>query len=158
MPITYQQALEKIYELDKFGSRLGLSRIRAILKELGTPQKNYKCVLVAGSNGKGSTVEMIGSILQENGAKVGTYFSPQIEKFPERARVNGECASKREIVDAYQKVSRACEKVAPDATFFEVVTAMALVIFRKRKVKFAVLEAGLGGRLDALGWEKQLRK
>jgi len=146
---TYAQATREIYLLDKFGSRLGLERIRAILKQMGDPQKKYKCVLVGGSNGKGSTTEMIGAILKAKGARVGTYFSPQIERFEERFRVNGKDATQREIADAYEAVRAAAGRCAPDATFFEVVTAMALFIFAKRKVDFAVLEVGLGGRLDA---------
>jgi len=135
--------------LEKFGSKLGLVRIHAILSELGNPQQKYKCVLVAGSNGKGSTTEMIGAILHADGARVGTYFSPQIERFEERFRVDGKNAARREIAQAYVKVRAAADKVARNATFFEVITAMALVIFAERKVDFAVLEVGLGGRLDA---------
>ena len=149
VPPTYAHAIREIYLLDKFGSRLGLERIRAILTALGNPQKKYKCILVGGSNGKGSTTEMIGAILQESGARTGTYFSPQIERFEERFRVNGKNASRREIANAHARVAEACKKVAPEATFFEVITAMALVIFAERKVKYAVLEVGLGGRLDA---------
>jgi len=146
---SYARALREIYSLDKFGSKLGLERMRAMLQELGSPQKKYRCVLVAGSNGKGSTTEMIGAILHAQGARTGTYFSPQVEEFPERMRVDGKNAGKQEIADAYFEVRKAADRVAPEATFFEIVTAMALVIFAKRKVEFAVLEAGLGGRLDA---------
>lgn len=146
---SYARTLQKIYSLDKFGSQLGLARIRAILRELGEPQKEYKCVLVAGSNGKGSTTEFIGAILRADGLRAGTYFSPQVEEFAERIRMDGRNAGKKEIVDAYQQVRKAADNVAPNATFFEVVTAMALVIFAKREVKVAVLEVGLGGRLDA---------
>ena len=146
---TYARALQEIYSLDKFGSRLGLERIRAILRELGSPQGEYRCILVGGSNGKGSATEMTGAILQEDGARVGTYFSPQIERFEERFRVDGKNAGRREIADAYATVRKAADKVAREATFFEVVTAMALVIFERREVDYAVLEVGLGGRLDA---------
>jgi dihydrofolate synthase / folylpolyglutamate synthase len=135
--------------LEKFGSNFGLERISDILRALGNPQKSLRCIVVAGSNGKGSTVEMIGCCLRADGRRVGTYFSPQVEEFPERIRIDGKNASKSEIASAYASVSRVCLKVAPKATFFEVVTAMALLIFRKRKVEFAVLEVGLGGRLDA---------
>jgi dihydrofolate synthase/folylpolyglutamate synthase len=128
---------------------LGLERIGALLQELGNPQENCRCVLVAGSNGKGSTVEMIGAILRAGGARVGTYFSPQVVEFPERIRVGGRNAGKKEIAAAYCEVRTAADAVAPEATFFEVVTAMALVIFARRGVEFAVLEVGLGGRLDA---------
>ena len=148
--ITYSQALKGIYSLDKFGSRLGLGRISIILKHLGHPEKSYNCILVGGSNGKGSTTEFIGSILSAQGLRTGTYYSPQVEEFPERFRINSRNASKGEIASAYSKVFSVCRKHAIRATFFEVVTAMALEIFRARKVEFAVLEVGLGGRLDAV--------
>jgi len=147
--VTYARALREIYSLDRFGSKLGLERMRAILQELGGPQKKYRCVLVAGSNGKGSTTEMIGEILRADGLEVGTYFSPQVEEFPERIRVGGKNASKSGIAAAYSEVRKAADAVAPEATFFEVVTAMALAAFANRKVDVAVLEVGLGGRLDA---------
>ncbi len=148
-PVSYEKALAKIYSLDRFGSRLGLERISRILVLLGSPEKNYKCVLVAGSNGKGSTVEMLGCIFSSNGWKTGTYFSPQIEEFPERIRINSRNADKCEIAAAYSEVAAVCSKNSIPATFFEVVTAMALLVFSWRRVKFAVLEVGLGGRLDA---------
>ena len=146
---SYQKAVDEIYRLDLLGSRLGLDRMREILSELGNPHESYVCVLVGGSNGKGSTVEMTGEILRSAGFKTGTYFSPQVVEFCERIMVNGKCATKREIVDSYLKVKDVCQKHAIQATFFEVVTAMALLIFEWRKVKYAVLEVGLGGRLDA---------
>jgi dihydrofolate synthase/folylpolyglutamate synthase len=146
---SYRKALSEIYSLDRFGSRLGLQRMRAILRELGNPQESYRSVLVGGSNGKGSTVEFIGAIMKENGARTGAYFSPQIEEFPERIRINGKNAGRGEIARAYSRVAKAAKKVAADATFFEIVTAMALLIFKERKVEVAVLEVGLGGRLDA---------
>jgi len=117
---------------------------------LGHPEKSCKCILVGGSNGKGSTTEFIGSILSAQGLRVGTYYSPQVEEFPERFRISNRNASKREIASAYSKVISVCRKHAMQATFFEVITAMALEIFRARKVEFAVLEVGLGGRLDAV--------
>jgi dihydrofolate synthase/folylpolyglutamate synthase len=95
-------------------------------------------------------VEFLGSILSTSGANVGTYFSPQIEKFPERFRINGENANELEITDAYLQVKRICKENKLEATFFEVVTAMAFIIFKARGVQFAVLEVGLGGRLDAV--------
>jgi len=147
--VTYARALQEIYSLDKFGSQLGLERINDILTALENPQSNYRCILVGGSNGKGSTTEMIGAILQEDGARAGTYFSPQVERFEERFRVDGKNAGRREIAAAYEKVRAAADKVAREATFFEIITAMSLVIFAERKVDYAVLEVGLGGRLDA---------
>lgn len=145
----YCRALAEICALEKFGSHLGLERIRRILRLLGNPQASYKCIIVGGSNGKGSATEMIGSVLSEAGFCVGTYFSPQIEEFPERFRIDGKNAGKQEIAKAYAKVLEVCRRGGIPATFFEVVTAMALLIFQKRNADFAVLEVGLGGRLDA---------
>ena len=146
---SYEKALSEIYSLDKFGIHLGLERIKRILALLGNPEKSFRCCLVAGSNGKGSTVEMLGSVLSKNGWKTGSYFSPQVEEFPERIRINGKNADRKDIVASYLEVKKACSKNDIQATFFEVVTAMALLIFSWRKVKCAVLEVGLGGRQDA---------
>lgn len=146
---SYEQALKEILLLDRFGSLPGLGRIRKMLSLLGNPQKDYKCMLIGGSNGKGSTVEMAGRILSEEGFCVGTYFSPQLREFPDRIRINGKNAGKKEIAEAYSKVRAAVRRGRLQATFFEVVTAMAFLIFSKRKVDYAVLEVGLGGRLDA---------
>ncbi len=148
--IPYQKALSSIYALDKFGSRPGLDRIRLLLRALGDPQKGLRCVLVGGSNGKGSTACMMGEILRAQGLNVGTYFSPQVREFSERIRVNGRNAAKGEIADAFLRVQSACRASGIGATFFEAVTAMALTVFRKRGVDIAVLEVGLGGRLDAV--------
>ncbi len=148
--ISYSQALSGICSLEKFGSNLGLERISLMLRLLGNPQRAYMCIIVGGSNGKGSTVEFIGAILSSGGVRTGTYFSPQIEEFPERIRINGKNAGKNEIAKAYAEVDAICKEHAIPATFFEVVTAMALLIFKWRKVGFAVLEVGLGGRLDAV--------
>jgi len=145
----YDRALSEILALEKFGSHLGLGRISRILKLLGNPQQSFQCVLVAGSNGKGSTTEMIGCALSAASHRTGTYFSPQIEEFPERFRVNGKNAGKKEIAAAYAAVRAVCRKEKIPATFFEVVTAMALVIFKAGECDYAVLEVGLGGRLDA---------
>jgi len=151
--IPYRKALEEIYSLDKLGSHLGLERITKMLELLGSPEKKYRCVVVAGSNGKGSTVVMLGSILQKNGWKTGTYFSPQIEEFAERIRINGRNASEGELAKAYLQVKQICKEHSIQATFFEVVTAMALLVFARQKVDAAVLEVGLGGRLDATNAE-----
>ena len=92
---------------------------------------------------------MLGSIFTKAGYKTGTYFSPQVEEFSERIRVNGKNVTEREIAEAYARVSEACRSHGIEATFFEVVTAMALLVFSVRKADYAVLEVGLGGRLDA---------
>jgi dihydrofolate synthase/folylpolyglutamate synthase len=139
--------LNELYSFGKFGSKLGLERISLILNSLGNPQNNYKCIIVGGSNGKGSTVEFISNCLVSAGFSVGSYFSPQIEEFSDRFRINGKNATKRDIYKAYQKVKAVCKKF--HATFFEFLTAMAFVLFKEKKVDFAVLEVGLGGRLDA---------
>ncbi len=145
----YGKVLQKLYSLEKFGSRLGLNRIKKILALLSNPQNSYKSILVAGSNGKGSTVHMIGSILCSDGKRAGTFFSPHICEFAERIRICGKNARRKDIVRSYLQVIKICKKNNIRATFFEVITAMAFLIFKWNKVGFAVLEVGLGGRLDA---------
>ncbi|VVB57927.1 UDP-N-acetylmuramoyl-L-alanyl-D-glutamate--2,6-diaminopimelate ligase [Candidatus Anstonella stagnisolia] len=159
----YALVLEKIYAYSKFGSVLGLERVRKVASALGNPQKGFECIIVGGTNGKGSTVRMLGSILKECGFSVGEYYSPQVLDFRERFLVNGKMAGKEEIVRAFEKVERAAkiaggrrafERVSKNAgvqlTFFELLTLMAFEIFKRRKVHFAILEVGLGGRGDAV--------
>jgi dihydrofolate synthase/folylpolyglutamate synthase len=147
--MDYESTISEIYSLAKFGTHLGLERISAILSELGNPQKKYPCIVVAGSNGKGSTVAFASSILQECGYKVGSYYSPHIVEFCERIQENGTNISQESVCEAFEKVKPAYKKLGLQPTFFEVVTAMAFWHFAQQKVDFAVVEVGMGGRLDA---------
>ena len=139
----------------KFGSHLGLERISLICRELGDPQKRVKAVHVAGTNGKGSTSSFIASILQEAGLKVALYTSPHLVDYRERFAINGSLIPKEDLERVLAKVEQAIEvveKAHPEfgaVTEFEVATAAAFLYFAEEKVDIAVIETGLGGRLDA---------
>lgn len=129
------------------GYKPGLQTSIDLDKMAGTPHRSYRCIHVAGTNGKGSTSHLIASILQEQGYKVGLYTSPHIVDFRERIRVNGEKISQQAVVDFVQRYLASGFKGHP--TFFELTSTMAFEYFRMQQVDFAVLEVGLGGRLDS---------
>ncbi|MCG8686679.1 MAG: bifunctional folylpolyglutamate synthase/dihydrofolate synthase [Desulfobacterales bacterium] len=145
---SYDQCLEKIYKLGRFGIKLELDTILNILKFLNNPHKNYKMVHVAGTNGKGSTATYIASILRAAGFKTGIYTSPHLIRFNERICVDGEQISDDDVVKAYNAV-HAVDIGKRRATFFEIATAMAFYYFSKAQVDWAVIETGMGGRFDA---------
>ncbi len=145
---AYQQCLDKIYKLGRFGIKLELDTIQNILKLLNDPQKNYRVVHVAGTNGKGSTATYITSILRKAGFKTGIYTSPHLVKFNERIAVNGEQISDDRVVKAYNAV-HAVDFGKRRATFFEIATAMGFYHFAQENVDWAVIETGMGGRFDA---------
>ncbi len=145
--MNIDSALEKIYSLKQFHIKLGLENITKLLNHIGNPQSNFKTFHVAGSNGKGSTCSFMASILQEHGFKVGLYTSPHLVKFNERIRINGKTISDDEIVSFLESNRKFIDEEKP--TFFEIATAMAFDYFKKHKVDYAVIETGLGGRLDA---------
>jgi dihydrofolate synthase/folylpolyglutamate synthase len=148
MPQSSSHAtLEYLYGLQKFGIKLGLHNIRAILRSLGHPEKRFPSVHVAGTNGKGSTSSMIASVLTAAGYRVGLYTSPHLIRFNERIRINGKMISDADLVRYTDKVRPAVEKNR--ATFFEATTAIAFQYFADRAVDIAVIETGLGGRFDA---------
>ncbi|MBQ5396155.1 MAG: bifunctional folylpolyglutamate synthase/dihydrofolate synthase, partial [Alistipes sp.] len=125
----------------------GLERILSFCHHLGDPQKNYKSIHVAGTNGKGSVSHMLASVLQHSGYRVGLFTSPHLRDFRERMRVDGEMISERRVVDF---VARHKDKMRElDLSFFEMTTAMAFDFFSASDVEVAVIETGLGGRLDA---------
>ncbi len=138
--------------LERHGIRPGLGRIKRLLSALGNPQAAYPCVHIAGTNGKGSTSAFISSILIEAGFNTGIYTSPHLIKFNERIRAGTRMISEADIIRLAAAVkkaaSRACRK-GDEPTFFEFTTAMAFEYFREKKVDIAVIETGLGGRLDA---------
>lgn len=142
-----KQSLDKLFSLHNFGIKLGLDNIRAFLDHIGNPEKSLKAFHIAGSNGKGSTSAFIASILIEAGYKVGLYTSPHFVRFNERIIINGKYIDDEFIADFINKHNDYIDKHG--LTFFEVTTAMAFEYFRKNKVDFAVIETGLGGRLDA---------
>lgn len=145
--MTYQESIDKLFSLHTFGIKLGLYNITSFLKKIGDPQKQLKCFHIAGSNGKGSTSSFIASILMEHRCKVGLYTSPHFVRYNERIKING-----KEIPDSFvaEFISKNNEFIDEHKlTFFEVTTAIAFQWFAENKVDYAVIETGLGGRLDA---------
>jgi len=149
---TYTGVLQHLGRLEMFGIKLGLENITALCGILGNPQESYKTIHVAGTNGKGSVVAMCSSILMEAGYKTGMYTSPHLQTFRERIQVNGKMISQQETVEIFEEVKSAAEELEKKrmhATYFEFTTAMAFLYFRKKDCDFAVVEVGMGGRLDA---------
>ena len=141
--------------LEKFGIRLGLENIRILLKELGDPQHAFPSVLVAGTNGKGSVCAMLAEALRRNGFRTGLYTSPHLVRVEERIRIDGAPIPSRAFGRLLEAVRASVErlaaggKLASPPTYFEVLTAAALLHFAERKANIAVLEVGMGGRFDA---------
>jgi len=145
---VYANCLESMFGLRRFGIKLGLDTIRSILDDLGNPQERFACIHVAGTNGKGSIASAIASILFTSGYKTGLYTSPHLVKFNERISINNKNISDNNVVASYNAVKNA-DYGTREPTFFEFVTAMALYEFGKEEVEWAVIETGMGGRLDA---------
>ena len=143
------ELLDELYSYSLFGIKLGLDNIQKICDELGNPEKKYKIIHITGTNGKGSTSTIIETVLLEAGCSVGKYTSPHILKFNERIRANGKDISDEEIALTYEKVKSAIKNIGITPTFFEVTTAMMFLYFAEKKVQYAVLEVGMGGRFDA---------
>lgn len=147
----YTEVLKELYELR--GVKLGLEVVRGLLNELGNPEEDYPIILVGGTNGKGSTIAMMSSILSEAGLRVGRFTKPHLCRFTERIAVDGQEITKREVVDLYNYVKAAGERVSKKMgrfpTFFECCVAMAYEYFSGKHVDIAVVEVGMGGRLDA---------
>jgi len=141
--------------MDRFGinrMRFGLESVKELLKRLGDPQNDFKSVHIAGSDGKGSTCAMIYSVLLNAGVHAGMYTSPHLIRFNERISVNGIGIEDDELESLMQIIKPAVDGMSADGidcTFFEVATALAFLHFSRSGVKYAVLETGLGGRLDA---------
>lgn len=145
-------AYEWLSSFTKYGWIFGLDRILYLLDRLGNPHREFQVVHVTGTNGKGSVCRYISSILQKAGFTVGVYLSPHIERFSERIVVNGEEISEKDLEDLVGQVRPIAEEMMRNdkpPTFFEIVTALAFLYFRNRKVEYAVVEVGLGGRFDA---------
>ncbi len=145
---TYEEYIKEMFGLRRFGIKLGLDVIRNILRHLGNPHKQFSCVHIAGTNGKGSIASALSNILYKAGYWVGLYTSPHLVRFNERIRINNIQISNDAVVDAYKAVKTA-HSGSREPTFFEYTTAMAFYVFAKEKVDWAVVETGMGGRLDA---------
>ena len=151
--MTYEQTTEYLFNcaplFQQVGSsayKEGLDNTRLLDEHFGHPHRNYRTIHVAGTNGKGSTSHTLAAILQAAGYKVGLYTSPHLIDFRERIRVNGIPASKQFVVDFVEKERCFFEPLHP--SFFELTTAMAFLYFAQEKVDVAIIEVGLGGRLD----------
>ena len=144
--MNYEQALEYIHAVQWAGHKPGLTRTRTLLAALGDPQDRLKFVHVAGTNGKGSVSHTLAAILQSQGMKVGLYTSPHLTDFRERIRVNGQMMPKQRVVDFVEQERSFFEPLHP--SFFELTTALAFKFFEEQEVDIAVIEVGLGGRLD----------
>jgi dihydrofolate synthase/folylpolyglutamate synthase len=127
----------------------GLERIEQILKLLGNPEKKFKAIHIAGTNGKGSTAVMVASILRQHGFKVGLYTSPHLQKVNERIKVGGEEIADERLEKEIESMKKLIEEHNIEASYFEFLTALAFKYFAEEGVDFAVVEAGLGGRWDA---------
>lgn len=145
--MSYRESLDYLYGLQRFGIKLGLENIRALLDRLHHPETSFFCIHIAGTNGKGSTAAMLASILQAGGHRVGLYTSPHLHSFAERIRVNGEEIPEAEVVRFTDRIREAAGEIP--STFFEFTTAMALAWFYEQQVEIAIMETGMGGRLDA---------
>jgi dihydrofolate synthase / folylpolyglutamate synthase len=153
--MDYPGSLEYLFGLQRMGARMGTATVSSLLARIGDPQNSFPSVLVAGTNGKGSTCALLASILREAGLKVGLYTSPHLVRFEERIVVDGAEITPDEIArlaslvreQAEQMAARGGEKEQP--SFFETATAIAFRYFQDRQVDLAVLEVGMGGRLDA---------
>lgn len=145
--MTPDESLAYLYDLQRFGIKLGLQNIRALLERLGNPQAGLRCLHVAGTNGKGSVSVLLAEILRHAGYRTGLYTSPHLQCFTERIRIDGEVLAPDRLPHLVQQVKAASAGIP--ATFFEATTALALLAFRDAGVAVAVLETGMGGRFDA---------
>ncbi|MEP7263141.1 MAG: folylpolyglutamate synthase/dihydrofolate synthase family protein [Bacteroidota bacterium] len=152
--MNYQQTLDYLYKALPMFHRVGaaaykpdLSNTIKICNRLGNPQQYIKCIHIAGTNGKGSVSNMFASVLQEAGYRTGLYTSPHLKDFRERIRIDGKMISKKYICSFVEKYQRDFEKIQP--SFFEMTVGLAFQYFHEKKVDIAVIETGLGGRLDS---------
>lgn len=146
--MDYQEALDYIHSHRRFRANPGLERMRALLALLGNPQEQLSCVHIAGTNGKGSTVAMIASVLRAAGYKTGAYISPYVLEYRERIQVNGEMIPQNALVRLIERMRPLVDQ-AGELTEFELNTALAFCWFAEQGCDIVVLETGLGGRLDA---------
>lgn len=144
---TFHSAEKFVLSREFFGMKLGLENIQTFLDTLGKPQEKYKTIHIAGTNGKGSTAAMLASILQVQGYKTGLFTSPHLISFRERMKVNGKKISKKSLTTFIDRNRK--ELTRRKLSFFELCAAMAFEYFARCKVDIAVIETGLGGRLDA---------
>lgn len=152
--MTYQQTLDYLFSRLPMFSRIGaaaykkdLDNTNRVCEKLGHPQTKFKSIHVAGTNGKGSVSHMLAAILQTAGYKTGLYTSPHLKDFRERIKVNGKMVSQQFIIEFTEKIKPLIEEIEP--SFFEITVGMAFEYFAEQQVDIAIIEVGLGGRLDS---------
>jgi len=153
--MNYGQCQGYLQEIIRAGVKFGLDNVQTVLTSLGRPEQKYPSVLVAGTNGKGSVCSMLAEILSLHGHKVGLFTSPHLVRVEERIRIGSDTVSPREFCSLLTRVKRTIDeligsgKLVSPLTYFETLTVLALLHFARRKVDIAVLEVGMGGKLDA---------
>lgn len=141
----FRSTLERLYARIPKGRQLGLERVQAVCDHFGNPERSFEAVHVAGTNGKGTVCAFVSSMAFHAGKRVGMYTSPHLNRFAERICINGEPLTDEALGPLLERVLEA----GPELTFFEVATVAAFLAFREANVELAILETGLGGRLDA---------
>jgi len=152
--MDYQQTIDHLYTQLPMYSRIGAAAYKedlhntiALCQAIGDPHTKFKSIHIAGTNGKGSTSHMLAAILQQAGYKTGLYTSPHLKDFRERIKINGEMISQEFVVDFVERTGTISDQIKP--SFFELTVAMAFDYFEKEQVDIAIIETGLGGRLDS---------
>lgn len=141
----YRELISELYKKRTNGIKLGLERVFSVLEKLGSPHQSFKSIHIAGTNGKGSVSKIIYNLLRAHGLNAGVFTSPHLTRFTERIVVNDREISEQEVVRLIEKI----KPFAEELTFFEYVTIMAFLYFKEQMVEYAVVETGMGGRLDA---------
>lgn len=149
MKTNYKKAVELLTSKDKFHIELGLGRVAKVLDSFGNPQDKLKVIHVAGTNGKGSTCAMLDSILCAEGYKTGLFTSPHLVKYTERIKVNSEEITDEQFYELLFEINEKATSIGVNLTEFEILTVAAFLYFYRQAVDFAIMEVGLGGRLDA---------
>lgn len=151
--MTYQEAVDYIYSVPKFTTKNKPENTVELMERLGRPERSMKLIHVAGTNGKGSVCAFLSSMLTAGGKKTGLFISPHLVRINERFQINNEPVSDEIFLKAYEKVAKVIDVMVKEGffhpTYFEILFAVCMVIFQEQRVEYAVLETGLGGRLDA---------
>jgi dihydrofolate synthase / folylpolyglutamate synthase len=145
--LTYTKSIQLLFELERLGMKFGLGGISRLLRELDNPHKKFRSIHIAGTNGKGSTASMLAAMLSAAGYRTGLYTSPHLVRFEERIRIDGREIPRKAVAELTSRLAPMIRKHHP--TFFESTTAIAFGYFAQEKVDVAVIETGLGGRLDS---------
>lgn len=147
--MNYEQAIDYIEQTDTPRQRYGLEKLKQALHLMGDPQEKVPYVHIAGTNGKGSTASMLSSVLNHAGLRCGLYTSPHLQRYNERFQIAGEPISDEQLIQSVQRVQQVCEQLGGTPIVFEVLTLMAFELFARLDCQIAVLEVGIGGRLDS---------